>query len=205
MPKISTRLSILGTAADVFSRKGFNTSTVREIADLAGVNNVTIYRTAFDKNNLYKLALEYEVSRAQLWTLVEAVQIRLDSNRPETIARLLEVLIEVVRTSRLGGMVSGAFEHGTDPEVRSYVEETFVIPLLEVVDTFLESAAMAGSIQKAPEHALNYPLLGRLLLTLSSRTCLQKNLTNRTPAALAEEIVLAWLDGVRGTKPVPEG
>lgn len=77
-------------------------------------------------------------------------------------------------------------------------------PLLEVVDTFLESAATAGSIQTVPEHALRDPLLERLLLTLSSRTYLQKSLTTRTSAALAEEIVLAWLDGVRGTKPIPE-
>ena len=46
--------------------------------------------------------------------------------------------------------------------------------------------------------------MGAWLLTLSSRTCLQRSLTSRTSAALVEEIVLAWLDGVRGTKPVPE-
>ena len=101
-------------------------------------------------------------------------------------------------------MISSVFEHGTDPEVRSHVEETFVTPLLEIVDAFLESAAMAGSVQKASRHGLRDSLLGRVFLTLSSRTSLQKSLANRAPAALAEEIVLAWLDGVRGTRADPE-
>ena len=126
MPRTNTRLSILGTAAEVFSRKGFNNATVRDIAERAGVNNVTIYRHAFDKNTLFKLALEHEADRVQLRNLIEAAQARLDSNRPETIARLLEVVIEVVRTSRIGGMVSSAFEHGTDPEVRTHVEENLL-------------------------------------------------------------------------------
>ena len=81
---------------------------------------------AFDKNTLFKLALEHEADRIQLRDLIEAAQARLDSNRPETIARLVEVVIEVVRTSHLGGMVSSAFEHGTDPEVRTHVEENLL-------------------------------------------------------------------------------
>jgi AcrR family transcriptional regulator len=204
MPINNTRISILVSAADIFARKGFNTATVRDIAELAGVNNVTIYRQAFDKNTLYKLALEYEVSRVELRKLVAAAQNRLDANRPETVALLLEAFIEVATTSRLSGMISSVFEHGTDPEVRSHVEEIVVTPLLGIVDAFLESAAMAGSVQEAPRHALRDPLLGRVLIMLSSRANLEESLTNKTPAALAEEIVLAWLDGVRGTKPVPE-
>jgi AcrR family transcriptional regulator len=204
MPQISTRVSILDSSTEIFARKGFNRSTMRDIAELAGVNNVTIYRHAFDKQSLYKLALEHEADRVHLWKAVEAVQPLLDAGRPETIALLLELLIEIVTTSQLSGMISSAFEGGTDPELRGHVEKTFLEPLFDIVDGFLESAALAGSLSNAPGHALRDPLFGRLLFTLSSRTHLQKSLTGRTAAALAEEIVLAWLDGVRGTKPAAE-
>lgn len=115
MPVSNTRMSILGTAAEIFSRKGFKASTMRDIAELAGVNNVTIYRHAFDKNTLFKLALEQEADRVHLWNLVEAVTTRLDSNRPETIAMLLVALIDVGAGSRLPGMIRSTLNKAQIP------------------------------------------------------------------------------------------
>jgi hypothetical protein len=44
---------ILNAAADVFSRKGYNGTTITDIASLAGVNPATIYRYFSGKRELF--------------------------------------------------------------------------------------------------------------------------------------------------------
>jgi AcrR family transcriptional regulator len=48
-----TREKILSSAVEIFSQKGFQASTIREIARLAGVNDLTVYRHFESKEKLF--------------------------------------------------------------------------------------------------------------------------------------------------------
>ncbi|MBN6188391.1 TetR/AcrR family transcriptional regulator [Aneurinibacillus sp. BA2021] len=48
-----TREKILLSAVEIFSQKGFQASTIREIARLAGVNDLTVYRHFESKEKLF--------------------------------------------------------------------------------------------------------------------------------------------------------
>lgn len=57
---------ILSAAAQLFSRGGYNGVSTREIASLACVNEVTIYRHFPNKRDLFLAAICKELSRVQL-------------------------------------------------------------------------------------------------------------------------------------------
>ena len=52
-----TRAAILGAARRVFARSGVDGTSVREVADAAGVNNAMIYYHFRDKTGLYRAVL----------------------------------------------------------------------------------------------------------------------------------------------------
>ena len=72
---------ILAAAAELFSRRGFNGVGTREIAALADVNELTVYRHFARKHDLYLAVLAQELGRVhirgdQLKEIAEAADIR---------------------------------------------------------------------------------------------------------------------------------
>lgn len=63
---LTTQERILNAAVTLFSRVGFNAATTREIASLADVNEVTIYRYYPRKRDLFIAALDSQLNRLQL-------------------------------------------------------------------------------------------------------------------------------------------
>lgn len=53
MSKDETREKMLTAAMEIFSEKGYLAATTREIADFAGINEVTIFRHFGNKENLF--------------------------------------------------------------------------------------------------------------------------------------------------------
>ncbi|MCL4419815.1 TetR/AcrR family transcriptional regulator [Patescibacteria group bacterium] len=59
MEKVDTSIGILTAARDLFSQKGYNTTTTKEIAKMAGVNEVTIFRKFQSKQKLFEAVYEH--------------------------------------------------------------------------------------------------------------------------------------------------
>ncbi len=60
MPAIDRRQQLLETALEVFSRRGFEGATTKEIAAAAGVNEAVIFRHFPNKQALYTGVLDYQ-------------------------------------------------------------------------------------------------------------------------------------------------
>ena len=60
------RQQLLETALDLFSRKGFEGATTKEIAAAAGVTEAIIFRHFINKQTLYKAVLDYTVQASNL-------------------------------------------------------------------------------------------------------------------------------------------
>src|SRR6266540_1415540 len=61
-----TRTKILEAAATAFVAEGFRASTTNSIADLAGVNEVTVFRHFPQKQQLYWEAINYKLCSSNL-------------------------------------------------------------------------------------------------------------------------------------------
>lgn len=59
--KTNTRDKILGTAIDLFAKKGFNGTTTKEIAEAAEVNESLIFRHFSTKKELYGAIIEKKI------------------------------------------------------------------------------------------------------------------------------------------------
>ena len=55
--EVDTRGDVLSAARCVFAQRGFNGTSVREVAEVAGVNKAMIYYHFKDKNDLYRAVL----------------------------------------------------------------------------------------------------------------------------------------------------
>jgi AcrR family transcriptional regulator len=64
--KIVTEACLVEAAAQLFARRGFAATTTREIAQLAGLNEVTLFRYFPRKPDLFLAALELHLGRIRL-------------------------------------------------------------------------------------------------------------------------------------------
>lgn len=89
-PTADRRQDILEAAGDLFSRKGFNGTTTRELAAAAGVHEPVLFRHFKNKGALYSATLEIRLSRNRQSTLQEMekyAKARDDRGFFETLAR----------------------------------------------------------------------------------------------------------------------
>lgn len=59
MGKLTAREKVMEAATLLFGEKGYTATTIREVAEKAGVNELTIFRNFKNKENLLGRALYY--------------------------------------------------------------------------------------------------------------------------------------------------
>jgi len=69
-----TSHKIMKVALKLFSEKGYYPTTTREIASVAGVNELTLFRHFGSKSNLFQAATEYTVIDSQVDHILSNVQ-----------------------------------------------------------------------------------------------------------------------------------
>ncbi len=92
------REQIITIAAQLFSRKGFNGTTTKEIAEEVGVSEAIIFRHFQTKQELYYAILEHNVEKClnQLWSKSEAAMQRKDDRA--VFHSLAQEILEMHRT-----------------------------------------------------------------------------------------------------------
>lgn len=88
------RLQILKVAADLFSMRGYNGTTTKEIAESVGVSEAIVFRHFGTKQELYRAVLDYKAEEAikHIWTeSIEAMRRKDDRAFFELLAK--EILL----------------------------------------------------------------------------------------------------------------
>src|SRR5580693_5650249 len=80
MPGTDRRQQLIETALDVFSRKGFDGATTKEIAVEAGVTEAIIFRHFPTKQALYAAIVQATREPAELEAWIESVKSFIDRN-----------------------------------------------------------------------------------------------------------------------------
>src|SRR6478609_3336676 len=87
------RTQLIETALNVFSQKGFNGTTTKEIAAAAGVTEAIIFRHFPSKQALYQAVLESESACPGFQGWMAAVQECMDKNDDEGLFRAIATAI----------------------------------------------------------------------------------------------------------------
>jgi TetR/AcrR family transcriptional regulator, mexJK operon transcriptional repressor len=147
---------LLSVALDIFLERGFEQTTIEEIAVQVGMSKRTVYAKYEDKNALFKAAVrraidEYTVPRAALEaavtddldleeTLLAVARVRIANVATPVATKLQRILI--AQSYRFPELFHTAFEDGAGPTV-SFLGDLFVRYTREGVINVTEPARAA--------------------------------------------------------------
>jgi AcrR family transcriptional regulator len=143
--KNSTQDRIVEAAVQLFSRQGFNGSSTSEIARLAGVSEVTVFRHFHRKKDLFWAAIESRLRRLRISKELLG-RLAIDENPRTALPGIIALLVETVRhqpeTIRLLYVSLFELDHGSERVLRKHLSILF-----EPVREYLTRCASKGLIR----------------------------------------------------------
>jgi AcrR family transcriptional regulator len=123
MAKSDTRDKLLAAALEVFSEKGFAASTTREIADRAGVREITLFRHFESKDRLFSQAVTENMTKFSPGdVLPESFNTELSGDLEGTLTMLAEQYVAFCKESA-PYMRVGIMEAPSNKEFASSIAE----------------------------------------------------------------------------------
>ncbi|MGA7557649.1 MAG: TetR/AcrR family transcriptional regulator [Terriglobales bacterium] len=156
LAKSMTEVRIVEAAAQMFARHGFKAATTREIAHLADLNEVTLFRYFLHKPDLFWAAVESRLSRVKLGRELQ-MSLAGDENPAVVVPRLVTFLLDsMAQQPELHRLLHvAAFElPGAGKIIREHLG-----PVFDAVSAYFERCAESGVIHKV---AASLPTLGIL-------------------------------------------
>ena len=146
MSATDRKRQLLETALDLFSRKGFEGTTTKELASAAGVAEGIIFRHFPSKQALYTAALDYKVQSGEAqdwWTEIKACVERDDD---EALFRTIASrILRSYRTDpRFERMVLFAALEGHELALAYMRQQSF--PLIQLLDEYLQRRQSQGAL-----------------------------------------------------------
>ncbi len=163
MPEIATR--IMCAAIDLFGRKGYTATSVREIVQSADVTNPMLYYYFESKEGLFHKTIEYLLRRRSesLREVLEDEEITF----AQTLRRIVDFHLDSICDSPeiltfFYAFVFGPRESRPDYEIRESVEE-----VNQMIAAFFERAVEDGVFEPAEHASDSYELAESLLGQIS--------------------------------------
>jgi len=143
--KNSTQDRIVEAAVQLFSRQGFNGGSTSEIARLAGVSEVTVFRHFHRKKDLFWAAIESRLRRLRISKELLG-RLAADEHPRTALSGIIALLVETVRhqpeTIRLLYVALFELDHGSERVLRKHLNMLF-----EPVREYLSRCASKGLIR----------------------------------------------------------
>jgi len=143
--KNSTQERIIEAAVQLFSRQGFTGSSTYEIARLAGVSEVTVFRHFPRKRDLFWAAIESRLRRLRISKEMRA-RLEKDEDPRTALPGIVSMLVETVQHQpemvRLLYLSLFEQEHGAERMLRKHLS-----PLFEPVREYFSRCASKGLIR----------------------------------------------------------
>jgi len=186
--KSVTEVRIVEAAVQLFARHGFKAATTREIAQLADINEVTLFRYFLHKPDLFCAAVESRLGRVKLG---RELQMSLAGDEepaivvPRIVSFLLNSLADQPELCRL--LHVAAFElPGADKVIREHLG-----PIFDAISAYFRRCAETGAIHKVAASLATLGILG----TVTAHHHLHELLSGcESPFASLEEEASAHAD-----------
>lgn len=147
MPAQDRRRQLIETALDVFSRKGFEGATTKEIAVAAGVTEAVIFRHFPSKQALYMAVLDFKVQSIGVEKWLKETQSFMDRNDDTGLIRaIMSGILRAFRSDpRYERVKLFAALEGHDVGLTHYRE--FAIPIFQLLRDYLVRRQREGALQ----------------------------------------------------------
>jgi AcrR family transcriptional regulator len=155
--KSVTEVRIVEAAAQLFARHGFKAATTREIAQLADINEVTLFRYFLRKPDLFCAAVESRLARVKLGRELQ-MSLAGDEEPAIVVPRLvIFVLNSLAQQPELHRLLHvAAFElPGADKVIREHLA-----PIFDAVSAYFQRCAEKGVIHKETASLATLGILG---------------------------------------------
>lgn len=137
---------LLETALDLFSRKGFEGTTTKELASAAGVAEAVIFRHFPSKQALYTAALDYKVQSGDAQNWLTETRACMERDDDEGLFRTIasRVLRSYRTDPRFERMVLFAALEGHEVALSYMRRQSF--PLIQLLDEYLLRRQAEGAL-----------------------------------------------------------
>lgn len=155
MPKVIDETKIFSAAINILMSLGYDGATTKEIADIAGVNEVTLFRKYGSKAGLFEKAIEHQLADTPLNKLVYTGDIEAD------LLVILEAYIET--NERYGDIIPIILlELPRNPDLQSSVNT----PLnnLQSATKIIQKYQKQGLLKKEAPLATLSALMGPIMI-----------------------------------------
>lgn len=180
MNYISTEDKILNASIVLFSQKGYNAVTTKEIAKEAGVSEMTLFRHFENKHNLFEKAFERFVFTPEFKALfnhldgdLETDLIKICTSYQDTLYKNQKIILMILKNDALD------LESDIDLPLYKFPNE-----LKKLLIYYFETMRDKGVIQKDPEALaisflatnfglfMTYLMMNKLIYKMDIKTCI---------------------------------
>ena len=195
MPSPQRRLQIIQVAMDLFSRKGFDGTTTREISKAAGVSEAIIFRHFATKEDLYAAIIDFIIcdESATFYSDIDlAMQLKDDMAVFESVAfKILETHRRKPELLRLL-LYSGLERH----KLSRLFMETQVRPVYEWLGNYIARRMSEKIFRKADPMILVRAFMGMVSHHSLIRIIYKDTLLQKTNKEMARDFAQVFLEGV---------
>ena len=166
------REEILQAAKELFLEQGYDSTTIRRIADRVGISAPALYLYFKDKEELFRAVVRDTVS-PNIDHLREAIM-AVDLPFAQIVPIFLGRLSAVAATMPLGSVVKMVIgESGNFPELARVWQEQVVSKALGIMVGLIEKAQRRGEVRPGDPRLHAFSLMGPMLMGLMYREVLQ--------------------------------
>ena len=162
--KTLTQVRLLEAAVLLFSRRGFNGTGTREIAQLAGINESTLFRHYPTKKDLFWAALESRLTKLKVDRELQSALA--GDDHPEAVLPLIfEFLVSTVceQPELIRLLCVSALElPGGDKIYQKHMGGIF-----DCISTYVSKCVRRGVICNIDEHTLTFAFAGTVIANMS--------------------------------------
>ncbi len=147
LPATDRRRQLVETALDVFSRKGFQGATTKEIAAAAGVTEALIFRHFPSKQELYRAVLEHRHTSPSKQEWLSGAQAAMDRNDDAALMRaiVLAVMDAYQRDARLERVLLFAALEGDETALAHHRQLS--LPVYELLKQYVARRQKEGKLR----------------------------------------------------------
>ncbi|MGB9838381.1 MAG: TetR/AcrR family transcriptional regulator [Methanothermobacter sp.] len=195
---VPTERRIIDAARKLFIKKGYRGTTTREIASMAGVNEVTLFRKFGSKKNLLKMIMEE--SRKSVSEVLEILEG--DGDPREVLQEVTERLMEVMVAERIDLL----FVMMVERELEEHGFEEWEFPdsiakrIYSSIEDYIKRKILDGAIRE-----VNPGIVAEMMVSYISHGSLSSHFRGHESPAAEEFIDILWngiAGGERGVLPL---
>ena len=187
------RERILTGAAHVFSEKGFNKATTKQIAAAAGVGEGTIYNYFTNKRELLYALLE-EISSEPI------KDIHLNNPQVEPAEFLKLIIDERMQFIQANGKFFSTIvaEVFADPKLREELHKKIFLPSFSLLEEYLENQIALGNIRSVNPKIIGNGFVGAVIMNNLFMHLEQDQHTEKiSQDEITEELITWFMSGLK--------